>query len=126
MTSRNATPAGDAIVAIVDMIANRVVEKLEERQVVNGTNEVVYTANGPLIPGKKRSWMLANIKKMPGAYKVGRDWMISATDFDGWRKTEEARRCARGVVKLATAKADNDQPESAIERIEAQGLRRTK
>ncbi len=45
-----------------------------------------YTTSklGPAVPGKTRRWMLRHVPSMPGASKLGRDWVIRREDFDDW------------------------------------------
>jgi len=55
----------------------------------------VYTTNkiGPHLPGKTRSWMITNVKRMPGRRKVGRDWIISPADYQAWLTDQDTTAC---------------------------------
>jgi hypothetical protein len=116
---------------LVEAVAERVVAKLGQAKA-----PTVYTThkNGPHIPRKTRRWMVAHIKDMPGARKVGRDWEISASDYEAWAKAEDARRCREGgspYRPLATAALSNSDDEVELRRradrtLEVSGFRRTR
>lgn len=76
-----------------------------------------YSAKNPP-PGKSRAWALRMLKTIPGARKVGRDWVVSVADFDAWLSD---RTSAPKVVK---AKPSNDVEALAEEAFAAAGLRR--
>jgi hypothetical protein len=61
----------------------------------------VYTTRngGPHIPGKSPSWTKCNLKRMPGARKVGRDWQITPENYERWVANEDAKRCAATTSK---------------------------
>jgi hypothetical protein len=63
-----------------------------------------YTTNkrGALPPGKSRRWLRDRAAEIPGARKVGRDWTVSAADFDRWAAARTPKRTAP-VVPLRTA-----------------------
>ncbi len=131
---------------LLDEIADRVAERLLPKlKSISPPAAVVYTTHksGPHIPRKSRRWMLEHISKMPGARKVGRDWLISAADYDAWQAAEDARRCAlaakpkppRGVKAAVLALPSNDisypndeaELQQRMERsLHAQGLRRSR
>jgi hypothetical protein len=127
---------------LVETLACRLLARLERTAVAA---PMVYTTSkrGPHLPGKTRRWMLEHVKLMPGAHKVGRDWTISASDYDAWVTAEDARRCklaglkkVSGVVSTATREASNDisneqGDEAELQRraersLRAQGYRRTR
>lgn len=87
-------PLEPLLAQLADMVADRVLAKL------GATRPSVYTTNklGPNLPGKSRGWMLGRIKTMPGAIQVGRDWQISAADYDAWMRAQDARTFAPKVV----------------------------
>ncbi len=84
----------------------------------------LYTTNkdGPRIPGKSRQWMLSNVKTMLGAHKVGRDWTISPTDFEAWRRGQDTAR----VRASAPDRRDADARAIAESTLAKAGLRPTK
>lgn len=61
----------------------------------------VYTTRngGPHIPGKPPHWTKRNLKRMPGARKVGRDWQITPENYERWLANEDAKRCASTTSK---------------------------
>lgn len=75
---------------LADRVAERVAQKLGHVAVA------VYTTakRGPHIPGKSRAWMLKHARSMPGARKVGRDWIIGADDYQRWAAAKDAGRRA--------------------------------
>ncbi len=74
---------------LADRIAERVLEKLGGP---SGVTAYTSASRGPNIPGKSRAWALRNIKLMPGAKKVGRDWVITADAYEAWlSERDEAR-----------------------------------
>lgn len=78
--------------ALLNEIADRVSERLL-RKIGTSTVTVYTTAkDGPHVPGKSRAWMLRHVKTMPGARRVGRDWIISADDFQRWATAMDAAR----------------------------------
>jgi hypothetical protein len=87
--------------------------------------------------------MLEHIRKMPGARKVGRDWVIAPVDYEAWLRAEDARRVALAskprlpsiVRTKEVAAAGNDttpaDDEAELQRrivrsLQAQGLRRSR
>ncbi len=83
---------------LVEAIADRVASRL-------GTSaKTVYSTStrGPNIPGKSRSWALRHMKTMPGARKVGRDWTISADDYDAWARAQDTARCRKPAPPTGT------------------------
>jgi hypothetical protein len=45
------------------------------------------------LPGKSRRWMLDHAREIPGARKVGRDWIVPCTAYNRWLAEEDAARC---------------------------------
>lgn len=76
---------------------------------------------GPNVPGKSRAWALRNVKGMPGARKVGRDWVISVVDYERWVVAQDAARASRFEAKVST-----DDERYALECLAAAGYRSTK
>lgn len=80
----------------------------------------VYTSKkgGPHLPGKSRPWMVRNAKTIPGARKVGRDWVVAHADWERWLAEQDARRCmprarqpeAREIAAKAVASLLNMRP----------------
>lgn len=107
------------LAALADMVAERVLAKLSM------TTSATYTTNkrGPNIPGKSRMWALRNVKTMPGARKVGVDWMIAAADFDAWATAQDATSTAR---RRGAPKAPVDLEEFADACLDAAGYRPTR
>lgn len=84
----------DAILdELADRVAARILEKLSAAPSFYGTGK-----GATLPPGKTRAWALRNIRTIPGARKVGRDWIVSISDFDAWateRDSERQRNASR-------------------------------
>ncbi len=74
-----------------------------------------YSAKNPP-PGKSRAWALRTLKTVPGARKVGRDWVVSVDDFDAWLTD-------RASTPTPKAKPSNDVEALAEEAFRAAGLR---
>jgi hypothetical protein len=59
----------------------------------------------PHLPGKSRRWMLDHAREIPGASKVGRDWVIPHAAYERWRAEQDAARC-RATASIRTPDAD--------------------
>jgi len=132
--------------SLLDEIADRVADRLLARlDRSSSTSVVVYSTHkhGPHLPGKSRRWMLEHVRKMPGARKVGRDWVIAPADYEAWVRAEDSRRVALaskpklpavGATKEAPTVSNDITPESdeaELQRriarsLQAQGLRRSR
>ena len=83
-----------------------------------------------LPPGKSRAWALREMPTMPGAKKIGRDWVIAVSDFDAWVTKEATERAVTASRPgLRRGQPANDTPpedvEALVERsLAANGLRR--
>lgn len=51
----------------------------------------VTSQRGPFPPGKSARWARRNLRHIPGAQLVGRDWRVSVADFDAWVASKQAR-----------------------------------
>jgi hypothetical protein len=117
---------------VLDLLAERVAERVLERMGPKAV-QVAYTTakHGPHIPNKTRRWMMTWVRKMPGARKVGRDWHISAEDYEAWSRAEDERRCSTPRPPLArtgklTSSSDEAELAHRAERsLRAQGFRPT-
>ncbi len=126
--------------ALVLLDADALIERLKtivedalKRHSTPPPSPLVFTTHksGLHLPGKSRRWMLDHIRDMPGARKTGRDWEISATDFEAWKRAQDIR-----VVRLATARrppkpvevsVDLAEMELEVERsLKAGGFRRSR
>jgi hypothetical protein len=132
----------------VEVLAEKIAERVVERVLVRlgrlpaePERPTAYTTHksGPHLPGKTRRWMLDHARNIPGAKKVGRDWVISVEDYEAWCKAEDTRRCAgkrdRAVrapapptkVRSSVVDMDRKELERRIDRsIVASGNRRSK
>ena len=82
-----------------------------------------------LPPGKTRAWALRNLKSIPGARKVGRDWIVSVADFDAWMVDKASTFAAGAARKNRPAKRSSGAPSNDVdalaeEAFAAAGLRR--
>lgn len=102
---------------LAEEVAERVAAKVVERM----TTHAVYTtaSRGPGIPGKSRAWCLRNIRTMPGARKVGRDWVITAEAYEAWLSE-------RDDARFAPAPAANDVDRLVKDSLRAAGFRRAR
>ncbi len=72
-----------------------------------GTADGFYSSRkGALhLPGKSRRWMLDHARGIPGARKVGRDWILSHADYVRWMAEQDAARCRTGAPTVHDADA---------------------
>lgn len=103
--------------AVLDDLAERVAAKVLAKLSAPSTHYGTGRA-AVLPPGKSRAWALRNLKLVPGAKKVGRDWIVSVADFEAWLTERDTRR---NVTPLRPA---NDAPDLLEESLRASGLRR--
>lgn len=119
--------------ALLDDLAERVAAKVLER-LAAPTSHYGTRVGATLPPGKSRAWALRTLKTIPGARKVGRDWVVSAADFDAWaaEKDSEAQRNAsrrnmprKSLVDLRHSPS-NDIDALAEQALQASGFRRAR
>ena len=109
---------------IADRVATRMLSRLERGALPSSAPPVVYTTHkdGPHLPGKTRRWMLEHVKNIPGARKVGRDWLIDASAYRAWLTAEDSRQCAkaseRGVEARVASVTEEDDDEEIRRRVE--------
>jgi hypothetical protein len=67
----------------------------------------VYSSRkgGAHLPGKSRRWMLDHAREIPGASKIGRDWIVPYAAYERWRTEQDAARC-RATASIRTPDAD--------------------
>ncbi len=89
---------------------------------VAATDYYTSRKSGPHIPGKSRSWMLRQVRSIPGARKIGRDWVIKVSDFESYLVEQDTAR----IKKAYGAKASTDSTDEALveEAMQINGLRR--
>jgi hypothetical protein len=82
--------------ALVELFTERLAERLADREREAPTH---YTTSkqGPHAPGKSRRWCLDNLRHIPGARRVGRDWVVAVRDFDAWSATRTPGRVSNVV-----------------------------
>jgi len=99
-----------------DELAEAVAERVLLRLGASGRKADYYTTSavGPHLPGKSRLWMKRNIRKIPGAQKIERDWIISHEDYEQWLRDRDAAQVRRSVKRLAPAKDDAALAEEAL------------
>jgi hypothetical protein len=51
------------------------------------------------LPGKSRRWMREHAREIPGARKVGRDWIVSHEAYVRWLTEQDTARCRAAVVR---------------------------
>ncbi len=115
------------VAAIAERVAAIVLEKLGSATTHYGTSK-----SAALPPGKTRAWAMRNLRAIPGAKKIGRDWTISVEDFDAWLSERDAARHVRKSLGEGHARphASNDVDDDFAAMIEADvraaGYRRTR
>lgn len=85
------------------------------------TAAAAYTSAscGPFPPGKSRDWTRRNLKTIPGAYRVGQAWCISAADFLTWARARDL-----AAVKAEVAPAAPEAKAVAAAALAAMGYRK--
>jgi hypothetical protein len=88
----------------IDEIAKRVAKEVLLALQSAPTTTIAYTTSkgGPNPPGKTRAWALRMVKGMPGAHKVGRDWVISVVDYERWVQAMDSSRPRRRAERPTT------------------------
>lgn len=71
-----------ALAGLVSALAEEVAARLAARH----ARPAFYTSHkrGPNLPGKSPLWCVRNMRHIPGATKVGRDWVLSEEDYAAW------------------------------------------
>ena len=92
--------------AVLEELAELVAAKVLARMAAPSSH---YTtrAGGVHVPGKSRAWALRTLKTIPGARKVGRDWVVSVEAYEAWLTDQDTKRAAGkskgdGVKRLRT------------------------
>lgn len=108
---------------LIDAIAERVAKKVLVALTNAPTATTAFTSakGGPNPPGKSRAWAARTIKTMPGARKVGRDWVVSVVDYERWVTAQDAARASRFAPKVTT-----DDERYALDCLARAGFRSTK
>jgi hypothetical protein len=57
------------------------------------------------LPGKSRRWMLDHARDIPGARKVGRDWIVPQVAYERWLAAKDTARC-RATAAIRSVDAD--------------------
>ena len=80
---------------IFDQLADRIAARVLAKLAAPATH---YTSNarGPYPPGKSRSWALKNLRHVPGAKKVGRDWVVPFEAWESWVTARDTERAQSG------------------------------
>jgi hypothetical protein len=103
-----------AIVALIDAFAHDG-RALGAGRVAaqSAASDTYYTSRkgGPYIPGKSRAWMLRHARTIPGARKIGRDWVIKASDFEAYLVQRDIDR----VKGMAGNEATNNTIEALVQ-----------
>jgi len=58
------------------------------------------------LPGKSRRWMVNNAKRIPGARKAGRDWIVPHAAYVEWLAEQDAARCRTEPVPSPAQEVD--------------------
>ncbi len=74
---------------------------------------------GPHLPGKPRQWMLRNARTIAGARKLGRDWIVSRSDYERHLRERDAAR-----VRTKSRPVELDDEALADEALRMAGLRK--
>ena len=107
-----------AFAAVLDELAELVAAKVLAKLSAPTSHYSTASRSGTLPPGKSRAWALRTLKLVPGARKVGRDWVVSVADFEAWAAEKDSERLARsGIHRIV-----RDTPSDVAALVE-QGLR---
>jgi hypothetical protein len=60
----------------------------------------------PHLPGKSRRWMLDHAREIPGAKKIGRDWIVPHVAYVQWLADQDAARARAEAVPSPSQEAD--------------------
>lgn len=94
-------PVSAALAAVLDelaeLVAAKVLAKLAAPSSHYGTGRAAT-----LPPGKSKAWALRTLKTIPGARKVGRDWLIAVGDYEAWLTERDAARCTPRPKKVTS------------------------
>jgi hypothetical protein len=82
-----------ALDAVLEELAELVAAKVLARMAAP-TSHYTTRAAGPHPPGKSRAWALRTLKTIPGARKVGRDWVVAVDAYEAWLTDRDAARVA--------------------------------
>lgn len=111
--------------AVLDDLAERVAAKVLERLTAPASH--YSTRKGAVLPpGKSRAWALRTLKTIPGARKVGRDWVVSTADFDAWateKDGESQRNAARRNMPRKSLVDLRHNVSNDVDTLIAEGLR---
>jgi hypothetical protein len=79
---RHSPKVETALAGLIDALTEEVAARLAARN----TRPAFYTSNrrGPNLPGRSQLWCVRNMRHIPGAQKVGRDWVLSEEDYAAW------------------------------------------
>ena len=127
---------GSAVSALEDVLeelAERVAAKVLARMAAP-TSQYGTGRAATLPPGKTRAWTLRTLKTIPGARQVGRDWVVSVSDFDAWSSDADTARISGKPFPRATGKSHghprqnvaNDVDALAEQALSASGFRRVR
>lgn len=124
----DASIAFDAIIEVIaERVASRILARLGSPTTHYGSGR---KASPP--PGKSRAWAVRNLKTIPGARKIGRDWIVSVEDFDAWAADRDSARCGkigRDARQVRGSSFENDNSEIAAlveSSLREAGLRRVR
>jgi hypothetical protein len=105
---------------LAELVAARVLAKLSAPT----THYSSASKSGALPPGKSRAWALRNLQLVPGARKVGRDWVVAVADFDAWAAEKDSERLARKQTTKDRASGIRHTGDIEIERLANESLAR--
>lgn len=104
--------------ATIDQLAAALAPRIAA--LLGSSAKTVYSTSklGPYCPGKSKGWMVRNLKIMPGARKIGRDWTITGEDYDAWCRAQDTARCRKPQPPTGT------EEDLADSYLQAAGLRK--
>jgi hypothetical protein len=108
----------DVLEELAELVATKVLARMSAP-----TDHYTTRKAGAHVPGKSLAWCLRTLKTIPGARKVGRDWIVSVADFDAWLSQQDSAKCAAPKGSRSHA---NDVEALAAEALQAGGFRRTR
>ena len=120
--------------AVLEELLDELAERLAVKVLARLTAPAGHYGTGraaTLPPGKSRAWALRTLKTIPGARKVGRDWVVGVDDFDAWASEQDTKRCAEKSAapprrRPVVASSSLTMTERADRSLAASGFRRTR
>ena len=80
----------------------------------NKTEYYTSGKRGPHPPGKTGRWLREHAHEIPGARRVGRDWVVTIEEFDAWTGSRQQKASARRAQPVAPTSSTAWSPKQAL------------